>query len=152
MENSQGDVTRVRRPTFTRKLIAALISGFALGAVLLAPAAQAAYESTSGYQTGGTKYYSTQRYHALSQPLKFDLNNASGECGGGYFSVRPLRTNGDWLAGSVSWNIFSNPYAAKTWAAANTKSSGYFTVVGKLVGDCGPGIPLSIDFTARIYF
>jgi hypothetical protein len=46
----------------------------------------------------------------------------------------------------VYWNIFGNPYASKTWSAANTKASGYFTVVGKLIGDRGPGIPLSIDF------
>lgn len=146
--------SETREPTRSavRKIVALVIAATAAATILFAPAAQAAYEDTSGYQTGGTRYYATQRYHALSQPLKFDLNHASGECSGGSFSVRPLRTNGDWLAGWVYWNIFGNPYAAKTWAAANTKASGYFTVVGKLTGDCGPGIPLSIDFTARIYF
>ncbi len=134
------------------KMLAFVVSLAATLAFAGALPAAAATESVSGSQSGGVTYYGTQRYHAYSQALKFDLGTASGQCGGGQFRLRGLRTSGTWLTDWVGWNIFTSSYATRTWAAAGTKPSGYFKLVGNLIGDCGPGIPLTIRFTGKIYF
>ncbi|NEN78671.1 hypothetical protein [Nocardioides zeae] len=125
-----------------------------------APSAHAATDTVSGSLWGGEGsntwvFYTTQRYHSKSQPLTFWLKTAYDPCGGGNLFIRPLRSNGNWMASAHYWGLGSgtnNLNSTRHWGQAGTIAAGNFTLAASTNTYCGVPPPSKTTFSGGITY
>ncbi len=123
---------------------AVVVGGVAVGLAfsLTVPAMGASSTANGSISGAGQKVFSTVRTHNPNQALYYKLRSYTTGCGGGgNLTLRPLRTNGNWMAGSLSWPIGTSgsPNSTKSWGGPGAISGGDFRLTGSNNGWCGSG-------------